>query len=70
MRLQYEPGKFASSFPQERPLPAWKVRVLDTHGVFMGIGTPIETRDTGVAIMIDGKKFDSNHILHWVRDEG
>lgn len=60
-------GRYAAYFPQERPIQGLIVRVWDESGAYMGIGVGVDTRESGGAISINGKRYDSNHILHWVR---
>lgn len=37
----------------------------DENGNLLGVGFGLDTRDTGVAIIVNGKKYDSNHVIHW-----
>lgn len=53
-------------FPVERPNPGGQVMVFKGSKAtsMMGIATAIETR-AGVALLLDGKIYDSNHELWW-----
>ncbi|MFV8873596.1 hypothetical protein ABQ345_09335 [Serratia fonticola] len=64
-RLRIAEGKFAAYFPQERPLSGARVIAWDESGNLLGVGFGLETRQTGIAIIINGKKYDSNHVIHW-----
>lgn len=61
-----EPIWRATKYPVSRPLPGSKLIVWDEAGRFVGYGSAVDTRDSGVAIqMRDGRRFDSNHDLRW-----
>lgn len=64
-RLRIAEGKFAAYFPQERPLSGARVIAWDENGNLLGVGFGLYTRQTGIAIIINGKKYDSNHVIHW-----
>lgn len=69
MRLRVGENKWASYFPQERPLNGRKLKVWAEHGGFLGEGLATERRKTGGGIFAAGKHFDSNYILHWIYDD-
>ncbi|MGX5100340.1 hypothetical protein [Enterobacter cloacae] len=61
-----EPICGATKYPVSRPLPGAKLIVWDEVGRFVGYGSAVDTRDSGIAIqMSDGRLFDSNHELRW-----
>ncbi|MEQ0318067.1 hypothetical protein ABLV51_19375 [Klebsiella sp. GB_Kp051] len=64
-RLRVAEGRYAAYFPQERPLDGAQIIAWDENGNLLGIGFGRDTRDTGVAIIVNGKKYDSNHVIHW-----
>lgn len=64
-RLRVAEGRYAAFFPQERPLDGAQIIAWDENGNLLGIGFGRDTRDTGVAIIVNGKKYDSNHVIHW-----
>ena len=56
----------ATKYPVSRPVPGAKLIVWDDTGKFVGYGSAVDTRESGVAIqMSDGRRFDSNHDLRW-----
>lgn len=56
----------ATKYPVSRPAPGAKLVVWDDTGKFVGYGSAVDTRESGVAIqMSDGRRFDSNHDLRW-----
>lgn len=56
----------ATKYPVSRPVPRANLIVWDETGKFVGYGSSVDTRDSGVAIqMRDGRRFDSNHDLRW-----
>ncbi|BBV39712.1 hypothetical protein STW0522CIT26_11840 [Citrobacter portucalensis] len=61
-----EPIWRATKYPVSRPVPGAKLIVWDETGKFVGYGSSVDTRDSGVAIqMSDGRRLDSNHDLRW-----
>lgn len=64
-RLRIAEGEFAAYFPQERPVSGARVIAWDESGHLLGIGFGRDTRGSGIAIVVEGKKYDSNHIIHW-----
>lgn len=66
MRLKVGDGNYASYFPQERPLLGKRIRAWDESGKSLGEGLGIEIKNIGGGILAAGKRFDSNHVLHWV----
>lgn len=61
-----EPVWNATKYPVSRPSPGAKLIVWDEVGKFIGYGSSVDTRESGVAIqMSDGRRFDSNHDLRW-----
>lgn len=65
MRLQIGPNKYAAYYPQERPLEGRPVKVWNEDGEFLGVGIAGYRKSCGGVITVNGKTFDSNHILHW-----
>lgn len=62
-----EPITHATKFPVTRPTPGAKVVVWDEVGKFLGCGSAVDNRQSGVAIhLTDGRRFDSNHELRWM----
>lgn len=64
-RLRIAEGRYAAYFPQERPIAGTRVIAWDEKGNLLGVGFGRDTRETGITIVINGKKYDSNHVLHW-----
>lgn len=64
-RLRIAEGEFAAYFPQERPVSGARVIAWDESGHLLGIGFGRDTRGSGIAIVVEGKMYDSNHIIHW-----
>ncbi|EAS5032323.1 hypothetical protein D7X38_21165 [Salmonella enterica] len=64
-RLRIAEGEFAAYFPQERPVSGARVIAWDESGHLLGIGFGRDTRESGIAIIVEGKKYDSNHVIHW-----
>ncbi|HIC6876334.1 TPA: hypothetical protein ACW5LK_000648 [Salmonella enterica subsp. enterica serovar Aberdeen] len=64
-RLRIAEGEFAAYFPQERPVSGARVIAWDESGHLLGIGFGRDTRGSSIAIVVEGKKYDSNHIIHW-----
>ena len=61
-----EPIWGAKKYPVCRPVPGAKLIVWDETGKFVGYGSSVNTRESGVAIQIsDGRRLDSNHDLRW-----
>lgn len=61
-----EPIWGAKKYPVSRPVPGANLIVWDETGKFVGYGSAVDTRESGVAIQIsDGRRFDSNHDLRW-----
>ncbi|WP_254880080.1 hypothetical protein [Klebsiella aerogenes] len=61
-----EPIWGAKKYPVCRPVPGAKLIVWDETGKFLGYGSAVDTRESGVAIQIsNGRRFDSNHDLRW-----
>lgn len=61
-----EPIWGAKKYPVCRPVPGAKLIVWDETGKFIGYGSAVDTRESGVAIQIsDGRRLDSNHDLRW-----
>ncbi len=61
-----EPAWKATKYPVSRPVPGAKLIVWDETGKFVGYGSAVDTRESGVAIqMSDGRRLDSNHVLRW-----
>lgn len=56
-----------NKFPVERPVPGRKVMVFSTPKATdqLGVATAIETRDSGVAVLLDGRRLDSNYSFWW-----
>lgn len=65
MRLKIGDDKYALRYPQERPLENKHVDTWDENGVYLGIGCAFYTKKCGICILINGVKFDSNHIVNW-----
>jgi|GEM_PF-2468651 len=68
-RTEQQPVKpiwTAEKYPVYRPVPGSKVIVWSETGEFVGYGSAVDTRESGVAIqMNDGRRLDSNHDLRW-----
>ena len=61
-----EPIWGAKKYPVCRPVPGAKLIVWDETGKFVGYGSSVDTRESGVAIEICvGHRLDSNHDLRW-----
>lgn len=61
-----EPIWGAKKYPVCRPVPGAKLIVWDETGKFVGYGSSVDTRESGVAIQISvGHRLDSNHDLRW-----
>lgn len=61
-----EPIWGAKKYPVCRPVPGAKLIVWDETGKFIGYGSSVDTRESGVAIQISvGHRLDSNHDLRW-----
>lgn len=61
-----EPIWGAKKYPVCRPVPGAKLIVWDETGKFIGYGSAVDTRESGVAMQIsNGRRFDSNHDLRW-----
>ncbi|WP_105626986.1 hypothetical protein [Cronobacter malonaticus] len=61
-----EPVWRAEKYPVNRPVPGSQLIVWDEAGKFVGYGSAVDARESGVAIqMSDGRRFDSNHTLRW-----
>lgn len=58
-------GKRPNKFPVDRPL-AQPIVVFSENGDFIGRGIGANCNKTGGCIKVDGKKYDSNHILFWL----
>lgn len=52
-------------FPVVRPLPGRSVRIWDHNDDYLGVGSAVEDKATGVALVFDGVRFDSNHVMYW-----
>ena len=65
MRLKTCDGKYASLYPQERPIVGSRVKIFNDFGDVVGIGTSKETNRFGVVIIIEGRMIDSNSTAHW-----
>lgn len=70
MRLKVGADLYALYFPQERPLTGQAIRVWNERGELLGDGVGSHLRASGGSITINGKTFDSNHVLHWLPVEG
>ncbi|WP_336981778.1 MULTISPECIES: hypothetical protein [unclassified Cedecea] len=66
MRLKVDTDLYACYFPQERPLDGTPVRVWNEDGKLLGDGVGIHLRQSGGAILVAGKTYDSNKIVHWL----
>ncbi len=66
MRLKVGDDLYACYFPQERPLDGAEVRCWSEDGKLLGDGVGIHLRQSGGAILVCGKTYDSNKIVHWV----
>jgi hypothetical protein len=69
MRLKVGENKWASYFPQERPLDDVVLKVWDEAGDFLGKGHATHFRESGGGIFVAGRRYDSNHVLHWIYDK-
>jgi hypothetical protein len=65
MRLKIGGDKYASYYPQERPLPGASIKIWDDKGVYLGFGSAFDTRKCGVVLIVKGRTIDSNEIAHW-----
>ena len=65
MRLLIEPETYALHYPQERPIEGTRVKAWNELGEFLGEGIAIYTRACGIAILVNGTKYDSNRVVHW-----
>lgn len=54
-----------AKFPMARPVEGKVVSCWDEGGVFLGNGISTTTANSGAAIAINGKVYDSNHVLLW-----
>lgn len=66
MRLKVGEHEWASHFPQERPLDGFVLKVWDEAGSFIGKGHAMHFGGSGGGIFVAGRRYDSNHTLHWV----
>lgn len=66
MRLNVDTELYACYFPQERPLKGTLVRAWSEGGTLLGDGVGIHLRQSGGAILVAGKTYDSNKIVHWL----
>lgn len=64
-RLCIAEDKFAAYFPQERPLAGAQLIAWDESGNLLGIGFGCDNCKSGIAIIVNGKKYDSSHVIHW-----
>lgn len=64
-RLRIAEDRYAKYFPQERPLDGAQIIAWDENGNLLGIGFGCFTKESGIAIVVDGNKYDSNHVIHW-----
>lgn len=61
-----EPIWGAKKYPVSRPVPGAKLIIWDETGKFVGYGSAVVMRESGVAIQLsDGRRLDSNHELRW-----
>lgn len=65
-RLNIGGGRYAAYFPQERPNAGDAVKVWAESGEYLGVGVGVHLRASGGAILINGRVYDSNHVLHWI----
>lgn len=65
MRLQIAPNQYAARYPQERPVEGRSVKVWDLDREFLGVGVSGYRKNCGGVITVNGKTFDSNHVLNW-----
>lgn len=66
MRHKTEDGRYAGRYPQERPIAGTQVDVWDERGEYLGVGVGGTRRSCGGVISVNGKTYDSNHILNWL----
>lgn len=69
MRLEISPGEYADKFPVVRPIPGKPVDVWSEKGAYLGKGSAVATRNSGVSIQMGNKRLDSNSIVHWIYAE-
>jgi hypothetical protein len=65
-RLLVAPNRYAAYFPQERPVEAASIKAWDESGDYLGVGVAVYTRSSGIAISVNGARYDSNHVIHWI----
>lgn len=65
-RLLVAPNLYAAYFPQERPVEGETIRAWDESDDYLGEGVAVYTRNSGIAISVNGARYDSNHVIHWV----
>lgn len=68
-RLLVAPNRYAAYFPQERPIEGALVKAWGESGDYLGEGVAVYTRASGIAISVNGRRYDSNHVIHWIRAE-
>ncbi|EOA3030979.1 TPA: hypothetical protein ACPZCO_002519 [Yersinia enterocolitica] len=66
MRFKTDTGEYACFYPQERPIDGTQVKAWDETGKYLGIGVGAHRRECGGVIVVDGKCYDSNHIINWL----
>lgn len=66
MRFKTDTGEYAWLFPQERPNTGTQVKAWDESGKYLGVGAGAHRRESGGVIVVDGKCYDSNHIINWL----
>lgn len=66
MRFKTDTGEYAWFFPQVRPNIGTQVKAWDESGNYLGVGVGSYRRESGGVIVVDGKCYDSNHVIHWL----
>lgn len=54
-----------AKFPVTRPIENRQVHVWDETDKYLGIGKSIETALSGIAIRLEDRSIDSNHVTYW-----
>lgn len=65
MRHNTTDGRYCCLYPQERPIHGVSVEVWAENGDYLGAGVGGTRRPCGGVIIVNGKTYDSNFIVHW-----
>lgn len=66
MRHKTEDGRYCCFYPQERPRDGSAIDVWAENGGYLGVGIGSTRRSCGGVIVVNGKTYDSNHVVHWL----